>query len=453
VNNPETIATAPAEKVKGEELNFITDANAAVLEQAPKGGRLLIWGALSFVIIAVIWAYFAALDIVVKGQGKVIPVSQIQVIQNLEGGIVEEINVREGQIVEPGEVLLRIDDTRFNSSLREDTVKRYALELKAMRLKAESSGDAEFPAISAELVVKAAEIANQEKLLFEQRQQELVSKKDVLSQQIIQKDSQLDELISKKGSLAVGLRLATRELDLTRPLVAQGAVSEVELLRLERQVNELNGELEQVVISIPRAESEKQEAISKLNELALRFQQEAQEEYNGLMAELSTLKEAGVALADRVARTAVRAPLKGTVKTLLVNTVGGVVQPGMDLIEIVPMDDGLLIEARVLPKDIAFIRPELEGIVKLTAYDFGIYGGLKAKVQHISADSYVDEKENAYYLVRVRTEENFLVKDGKELPIIPGMTAEVDILAGKRTVLDYILKPILKARQNALQEM
>lgn len=439
--------------IAAAELDFISNANAAVLEQTPKGARWMIWGVALFIMLAVIWSYFAELDVVVKGQGKVIPVSQIQIVQNLEGGIVEEIFVHEGDIVKAGQILLRIDDTRFNSSLREDEIKRYSLQLKGMRLQAESSGAESFPEIPEELSKRVPKLAAQEKQLFDQRQAEQQSKLAIVVEQVNQKEHQINELKTKQSSLKGSIRLASRELSLTRPLRKQGAVSEVEILQLERKVNDLKGEIDQLSLSIPRSESEKKEAERKLDEVRQKFQQEAQAEFNKVSAELSTLQEASVALEDRVARTLVRAPLRGTVKSLLVNTVGGVVQPGMDLVEIVPMDEGLLVEARVLPKDIAFIRPGLDATVKLTAYDFGIYGGLKGKVKHISADSFVDEKENPYYLVRILTVENYLVRDGEELPIIPGMTTEVDILAGKRSVFDYILKPILKAKQNAMQEM
>ena len=440
-------------KVEQSHLDFISDANAAVLEQTPRGGRLLIWMAVLFIIFAVGWSYLAELDIVVKGQGKVAPVSRVQTVQNLEGGIIQEIFIKEGDIVNAGEVLLRIDDTRFNSSLREDEVKRISLQLKGIRLKAESNGETEFPQVPAKILESASKLLDQEKILFDQRKAELLSQVDILREQAQQKEHQINELKAKQSSLRESYRLSKKEYELARPLLASGAMSEVELLRLERDLNNLKGELDQIKVSIPRSESEKKEALRKIDEVKLSFQQEAQAEYNDISAQLSTLQEASVALEDRVARTLVRAPLKGIVKTLLINTVGGVVQPGSDLIEIVPIDEGLLVEARVLPKDIAFIRPDLAATVKLTAYDFSIYGGLKGQVKHISADSFVDEKENPYYLVRVLTKENFLEHKGEELPIMPGMTAEVDILAGKRSVFDYIMKPILKARQNALQEM
>lgn len=436
-----------------KELDFIADANAAVLEDVPRGGRLLIWAVALFVLVFLIWANFAALDVVVRSAGKVIPVSQVQVVQNLEGGIVEAITVREGDIVEAGQVLLRIDDTRFSSSLREDRVRREALQIKSLRLAAEADGETQFPSMPEALAASQTGLVDQERRLFEQRQAELEASRQVLRAQLEQKKRQLEELQARKGSLRKSFQLADRELRLTRPLKEQGAVSEVELLRLERQVNDIDGEIKQIAISIPRAESERDEVSGRLNELELRFRQEAQTELNEAATELSTLTEASVALEDRVRRTAVRAPLRGTVKTLLINTVGGVVQPGMDLVEIVPLEEGLLVEARVPPKDIAFIRPGLDARVKFTAYDFSIYGALDAEVELISADTYIDEQDDtAYYQVRVRTRQNFLQHNGETLPIIPGMTVDVDILAGKKTVLDYLLKPILKARENALRE-
>ncbi len=328
-----------AKKVKASELDFISNANAAVLEQTPKGGRLLVWSAVAFLVFAVVWAYFAELDIVVKGQGKVIPVSQIQVVQNLEGGIVDEIFVNEGDVVEKGQILLRIDDTRFNSSLREDEIKRLSMQLKGIRLKAESNGEQQFPEVSENISKRVPQLAAQEIVLFNQRKAELESQIDIIKEQVQQKELQISELKSKQNSLSSSYRLAKRELTLTKPLQEQGAVSEVEILQLERRVNDIKGELDQLAQSIPRAESEKKEAERKLDEVKLTFQQKAQAEYNDVVAELSTLSEASVALEDRVARTQVRAPLKGTVKSLLVNTVGGVVQPGSDLIECYLVED------------------------------------------------------------------------------------------------------------------
>jgi len=238
----------------------------------------------------------------------------------------------------------------------------------------------------------------------------------------------------------------------TRPLRDQGAVSEVEVLRLQRQVNDLRGELDETKLAIPRARAELAEAEQRQVELDAGFRKEVRAELNEVSAELNAFNASNVALEDRVRRTQVRSPIRGVVKSLSVRTVGGVVQPGMDLVEIVPVGESLLVEAKVNPRDIAFLRPGLPAKVKLTAYDFAIYGGLEAQVEHISADTFIEENGDPYYLVRVRTTEPTLVKDGKPFSIMPGMTAEVDILVGEKTLLSYLLKPVLRARENALRE-
>lgn len=246
--------------------------------------------------------------------------------------------------------------------------------------------------------------------------------------------------------------LARQELNISRPLAKEGIVPQVELIKLERQVNEMQGELESNRLLIPKLDSVLRETISKRNDIALKFRADSQTELNERQGKLSQLSEGQVGLRDRVDRTSVIAPLKGTIKKLKINTLGGVVQPGMDLMEIVPLEDTLLVEAKVSPKDIAFLRPGLEAVVKITAYDFTIYGGLHGKVEQISADSIQDEDGNSFYLVRVRTEKSYLGDELNALPIIPGMLASTDIITGKKSVLDYLLKPILRAKQSALRE-
>lgn len=434
-----------------EDFDFASDATAAMLQRSPKGGRIMLYGILLFMVVFFVWASYAEVDEVERGQGKVIPSSQIQVIQNLEGGIVKEILISAGQVVNRGQILLRIDDTRFGSSLRENQIKLLSLKVKAARLKAEANGAEEFKA-AADVVKKLPELAREEEKLFSERVGELSANVAVLQEQAIQREHQVKEMRATRSQAAVGLKIAQKELDLTEPLVEQGAVSEVEVLRLKRQINNLRGELTQARLAIPRLKSSLKEVRRKVDEMNLRFQGKSREEYNAVIAELATLTESGTALADRFKRTEVRSPVRGTVKQLLVNTVGGVVQPGMDLVEIVPLDDSLLIEARLRPQDIAFLRPGLKAIVKFTAYDFAIYGGLDAKVEQISADTIVDDQGESFYLVKVRTDESFLGDEGNPLPIIPGMTTDVDVLTGKKTVLDFLLKPVLRARQNALRE-
>jgi adhesin transport system membrane fusion protein len=388
----------------------------------------------------------------VRGQGKVIPSSQLQVVQNLEGGIVKDLQVREGDVVEAGQVLLRIDDTRFDSSLQENRMRLLALQAKSLRLRAEAEGATELPVFPAEIREALPQLAEQETKLFEQRARQLTAALRVLQEQSLQKRQSISELESRQQQVARSLELAQRELDVTRPLGEQGVVSEVEILRLEREVNELQGQLDQATLAIPRLQAELAEVAERADEARIKFEKDARAEYNDTMAELSSLAAGNVALKDRVQRTAVRAPIRGIVKKLLVNTVGGVVTPGMDLVEIVPLEDSLLVEAKLKPSDIAFVRPGLDATVKLSAYDFSIYGGLGAKVEHISADTFVEENGEAYYLVRVRTEEPSVQREGKSLAIMPGMTAEVDVLVGEKTVLAYLLKPVLRAKANALRE-
>ena len=295
-------------------------------------------------------------------------------------------------------------------------------------------------------------VAQEEQQLYAQRRQQLEASKQVLAEQERQKRRAIDEWKSKQKHIGRSLNLAEQELKLTRPLRDQGAVSDVEILRLEREANELRGNLAQARLTVPRMEAELAEVTQRVRELEVSFRKEARAEYNEVVGELNAMTAGNVALEDRVVRTQVRAPIRGVVKKLLVNTVGGVVQPGMDLVEIVPLEDSLVVEAKLKPKDVAFLRPGLPATVKLTAYDFAIYGGLDARLEHISADTFVEEGEDPYYQVRVRTERPALISGGRALAIIPGMAAEVDILVGSKTVLAYLLKPLLRAQARALRE-
>lgn len=432
--------------------DFVSEVSRASYEASPLLGHLVLWIALLFVVAALAWASFAEIDEVTRAEGSVIPSRQIQVVQNLEGGIVRELGVQAGATVQEGDVLLVIDDTRFSATLREGTQKRYALMAKAARLQAETT-DAEF-AMPAELEDSAPEIVAQERRLYRSRQQELESNLQVIDQQLRQRRQELVEVRARRSQLQGNYALLREELERTEPLVAEGVVSEVEVLRLRRQVNETRGDLEAARLSLPRISASITELQRRKDEVRAQFRSDAQAELTEARAELAGLREANVALEDRVERTLVRAPTTGTVKQVMVTTVGQVVQPGMDLVEIVPLEDTLLVEARVRPADIAFVRPQQPATVKLTAYDYAIYGGLDATVEHISADTIVDENDRdaeSYYLIRVRTEESGF-GDADNLPVIPGMTAVVDILTGKKTVLQYLLKPVLRARERALRE-
>jgi adhesin transport system membrane fusion protein len=428
--------------------DFDANADWAIAEQTPRGARIVVWLSLGAVTILILWAAFAVLDEVTRGEGKVIPSRQIQILQSLDGGIVSEILVKEGQSVKVGDLLLKVDPTRMVSSLRENRSQYLSLLAKAARLKALADGARFIP--PPEVEKEAPEIIEQERALYESRRAELDATMGVSRQQASQRSQELISAKARREQAAQSYSLTARELEMTRPLTKTGAVSDVELLRLERDVARYRGERDSANSDIPRLESSVLEAARKMQEVDLTFRNIARSELSEANAKLSALSEGSTALEDRVNQTEVRSPVNGTVKQLKVNTVGGVVQPGKDVIELVPSDDALLLEARVLPKDIAFLRPGQKAMVKFTAYDFSIYGGLDATLEHIGADSVVDEKGNAYFLVRVRTLSTTI--GTQKFPIIPGMVAEVDILTGKKSVLSYLLKPILRAKAKAMTE-
>ena len=452
-----------------DQLDFVDDATAAVLLNTPTRARILLWSCFVFFVVAIIWAAWAELDEVASGQGKVIPSRQLQVVQNLEGGIIKEIFVKEGQVVQPGQELMRIDDTRFRSDFREREQELISLKGDVARLRAALASvvAANDPKLGwrEQITIKETPIAFPEGYTkvfpeyakrLENAQSEalnnLNNQLSIMAQQIEQKESEIFEINNRIRTLGRSVDLASQELNLNRPLAKEGIVPKVELIKLERQVNDMRGELENARLLLPKQNALLRETIFKRNDVALKFRVDTQTELEEKQNKLSQLSEGQVGLQDRVARTSVLSPVKGTIKTLKVNTVGGVVQPGMDLVEVVPMEDNLLIEARVLPKDIAFLRPGLPAIVKVTAYDFAIYGGLKGTLEHISADTIQDEKGNAFYLVRVRTEKSYLGDISKPMPIIPGMMATADIITGKKSVLEYLLKPIIRAKHSALRE-
>jgi membrane fusion protein, adhesin transport system len=430
------------------DVDFDANADWAIAEQTPRGARVIVWVSAVSVLVLLLWSSFAALNEVTRGEGKVIPSRQIQILQSLDGGIISEILVREGQTVKSGDLLLRVDPTRMVSSLRENQSQSLSLLAKAARLRALAEGSRFIP--PAEVVREAPEIVEAERALYESRRAELDASIGVARQQSTQRSQELISIRARREQAAQSFTLTARELEMTRPLVKTGAVSDVELLRLERDVARYRGERDSAISDIPRLEAAVAEANRKIQEIDLTFRNIARSELSEVSAKLSALSEGSAALEDRVKQTEIRSPVNGTVKQLKVNTVGGVVQPGKDLIELVPSDDALLLEAKVLPRDIAFLRPGQKALVKFTAYDFAIYGGLEATLEQISADSVVDEKGNAYFVVRVRTLSNTI--GAQSFPIIPGMVAEVDILTGKKTVLAYLLKPILRAQARAMTE-
>lgn len=403
------------ENLSKADLKLLNDLNAAMQQERHQG---MFWGILLlaiFLTIFVIWAYNSEVEEVTRGQGSVIPSSREQIIQSLDPGILSEMFVKEGDLVEKDQVLLRLDDTRSSAVLRESQAKVEGLQAVIARLEAEAYGT---------------------KLTFPTS----------LPEDLIQRETSfytakkraLDESLA---SLKKSKSLLDKEITITAPMVAKGAMSEVELLRMKRQSAELQ---------------------LQIMERKNNYVTQANDEFVKMQSELAQAKENMAVRADPVERSFIRAPLKGVVKNIRINTIGGVISAGQDIMEIVPVDENLLVEAYISPRDVAYVRPGLEAVVKLTAYDYAIYGGLDGTVTLLSPGAVRDKKgrpsdlnlnpNEAYYRVIVKTDNSILTdRDGKKLPIIPGMIASVDIKTGQKTIFQYLIKPITRMKQS-LQE-
>ncbi|MCE9680281.1 HlyD family type I secretion periplasmic adaptor subunit [Shewanella sp. AS1] len=455
--------------ITAQDLEMVDDVYGAMMTDAPSSHRLIIWALAALVVCFLLWAGLAELDRVTTGTGKVIPSSQIQLVQSLDGGIMKELYVQEGMLVTKGQPLVRIDDTRFRSDYAQQEQEVYSLQANVLRLRTELSSITisnvsndwreQVKIVKQPLHFNQSLIDNEPDLVtrqteeYEGRLDNLSNQLEILARQIQQKQQESEELASKISTLTTSFQLASRELELTKPLATKGVVPEVELLKLERMVNDIRGELASLRLLRPKLKASQDEAILKRREALLVFAAETRKQLNDMQTRLSRISEAQIGAQDKVRKAEIVSPVNGTIKTIHINTLGAVVQPGIDIIEIVPSEDQLLIETKILPKDIAFLHPGLPAVVKVSAYDFTRYGGLNGVVEHISADTTQDEEGNSYYLVRVRTEVSSLTKeDGTLMPIIPGMLTSVNVITGQRSVLEYILNPILRARETALRE-
>jgi adhesin transport system membrane fusion protein len=419
-------------------------------------GHVLLGAMALFVIVFIVWANYAVLDEVTRGQAEVIPSSQVQIIQNLEGGILADVMVREGDVVEKGQVLLRIDNTRAQSDYK-DLRQQYLHSLVVVsRLEGEIAGlSPEAIAFPEELLTAAPELVNAERTNARIRREQLDNQIVVLEQQRQQKQQEVAELISKLENVTNSLGLALKQLKIKKPLAAQGVISQVELLQVQRDVNELKTEKDATELAIPRAEAALREAETRVNERTSTFRSEAADELSRRRAELASIQEQLPAGADRVTRTEVRSPLRGTVKEIKIRTIGGVIRPGEELMEVVPIEDTLLVEAKIKTSDSGFVHVDQPAVVKFDTYDYGRYGGLDAVVEFKSSDAIEEDingKRDRFFRVRLRTARNYLGTSDTPLPIGPGDTATVDILTGQKTVLEYLLQPIVRARDTAFRE-
>lgn len=437
--------------VSAVELSYANNLRGAF----ERSSRRMTWVLLALIsgllAAAFVWASVAVIEEVTTGEGRVVPAQQQQLAQTLEGGIVRELLVREGDRVEANQVLMRIDDTGFASKLGELSQRRQALAAELARLNSEARGDAE-PVFPDDLIQAAPQAVATERASFRARRDKMQQERQLLTQQLQQRQQERNELAARADKLDGQIEPLRKELALNRKLRQSGNVPEVDILRLERQLAELEGDLKISAASLPRLEAAVGEAETRVASVEGGFAAQVQEKLAQVQSDLAVMDESMKAAEDRVVRTAVRSPVAGTVNKLSVTTVGAVVQPGQALAEVVPRDEALLIETRVRPKDVAFVQPGQSATVKLTAYDYLVYGALDGKVERVSPDTIKDEKGEPFYQVMVRTSRTHLGSDAKPLPVIPGLLATVDIQTGSRTVLNYISKPILRARYEAFRE-
>jgi adhesin transport system membrane fusion protein len=420
-------------------------------DDMPLSKHLLLIAISSFIVIFIVWANFAALDEVTRGDGKIIPSSSVQALQTLDAGTVEEFLVREGDIVEAGQILVRLNNIEAASDLGANTARYLGLLASITRLQAEAEGKGtiDFPQ---EVMEGSPRSVTEELNAFRANKSSIDGQLNVLQQQLNQREQEVRELNTRIADTRSVIALQRKEASMIRPLVQRGSAPELELLQLERGIQEKSAELNGYTSSLPRIKSSIEEAQARIDELTTNMKAQAQAELSTKLIEMNEIKERLSALKQRKGRTELKSPVNGTIQEITVNTIGGVVRPGEDLIKIVPKDDQLIVEAKIRPSDRAFIFPGQKAVIKITAYDFAIYGGLDGELTNISADTIEDEEGNSFYRVRLRTKETELKRRGEVLPITTGMVTSVDILTGKKTVMQYLLKPFIKTLDNAMNE-
>ena len=427
--------------------DWVLEAEWARIMQNPVKARGLLYLVAIVILMLLTWAYYAEIDEVARGDGRVIPSQQLQILQSFDGGIVQDILISEGERVNAGQVLLRVDPTRFLSSLEENTTQFAALAAKVQRLTALThKANLKF---SEELKNKAPNIVQSERKLYNSNLAELDEVEAGSNSRILQRRQDMQEERANLAQYRSVLSLTQKELSVTEPLLQSGAVSEVEILRLKRQVVELQGNISKSEVAINRAKFAIEEEEIKKEESRLKLINKWNQELTNASAEMAMLQQSQTSLQDIVAQSELKSPIDGTVQRLLINTIGGVITPGSAVVELIPQDDQLIVEAKVSPKDIAFIQVGQPAVLKFSAYDFSIYGGMSAEVQHISADAITNEKDETFFLVRLETRQSL---SGDSLKILPGMLVQVDIVTGKKTVLAYILSPLSNVTSSAFQE-
>lgn len=440
----------PPEK-NAQDYEYMPPVVAASQRRVRRLAPLMLLVITAFFGVGLLWAGFSEIDEVTRGEGKIIPSGKNKIVSHLEGGIIKKILVKEGDTVQEGQTLILVDSTVAKARFKEGKDQYYRSLSNVERLKAQISGkDFVVPDV---VLKKAPVVASQSLSAYKSWKEKVRNNQKIAEQDREQKQQELAELRANLAQYTKQHKLSQEEISLTEPLVKQGVVAKVELIRLKKELADVEGKLNIIKESIKKVQAALEQSKDKILQVMINQRSEDQKEFQSAKDQLDQAQKVFTTEEDRVTRTEVKSPVRGTVKELLVTTESGVIQPGAELISITPLEDTLLVEAQIRPSDIAFLRKGLKAMVKVSAYDFSIYGGLEATLETISADTVSDKKESAsFYKIIVRTNKNYLEKGGKALPIIPGMVAVVDIITGKKTILSYLLKPILKARDTALRE-
>ena len=449
-NQTDSIEDLPENKADSLQNDISSQFHTAIDIQSPKTPQMIIKTAAALMLVAFLWAAFANLEEVARGEGQVIPSSQLQLVQAPENGNVSEILVGEGDIVEKGQVVAKIDETSFASRLGEIKQKRWTLLAKLRRLDAEINGSE--PIFEEEILKNAKLAALTEKAFYKSRMLKISDEKSVLQKQLTQRQQERQELLAKQKKLSETVKLDDREMEIKKGLFERKVIPEIEFLQVRRQSIDLKGEFNITTSSINRVSASIGEVQQRLQTIESTHLATAYEELANTQAELAVLEETLKDANYRLKGTSLRSPVRGIVNNLHVATIGAVVQPGQNIMDIVPLDDTLLIEARIRPDNIAFLHPGLAAQVKVTAYDSTVYGSLEGKLKRIAADTTEDDNGNIFYKVIVQTDKNYLGTSDAPLPIIPGMITSVSILTGSKTVLEYILQPINRIKNEALRE-
>ncbi len=412
--------------------------------------RFVGWAIMALLTAFLVWAQFATLEEVSIATGEVIPSGEVKVIQHLEGGIIEQIFVHDGAHVTAGEPLVQLDLVSSQASEDELEVSLDALLLARARLEAEASGeDLQFPE---DVAARRPEFARQESQSFEARRSELESTIGVLKEQVNQRKDDLEEANRRQSGLRDQLAVARERLTMAEDLLPQQLVSRVDYLEAQQTVERLQTELAAIGPAITRAQAALNEATQRIAEKEKSYRREALGELSQREVEIARAREALLRASDKTRRTTIVSPIDGVVKNLQYNTIGGVLRPGDSIMEIVPTADNLVIQGHLNPIDIGYVRVGQHAVVKLSTYDYARYGGLEGEVTYISADTYTTQQGETYFEVRAETDKNYLGETEDEYPISPGMQATIDIHTGKKSVMEYLLKPVLKLKTEAFRE-